>query len=136
MNDIEKNNEIIIYNVISQNYELNSMFEFANKWLNYFESCSPTNYEERNFIKECEKLGFEMDSYESLKKISEEAVFNYEIFEKITESIFDTKILGNAILSKWRDLTHWTEEYSISDNNRKWLIIALKKLKVLSEKIK
>lgn len=128
----ENNNKKITYKRISEKYELPSLYSFAEKWLKHFETCAPTDYEGIEFAKDCEKLGFEMDAYKSLRKISEEAISDCEALKRIAKSIDSVNVIGNAVFSKWRDLTHWAEEYSLSDKNRRWFIIAFGILKELN----
>ena len=98
---------------------------FAEKWLKHFETCAPSDYEGFGFAKDCEDLGFNMDAFKSLKDISEEAVDDCEAFQRVASTTNDIKVLGNAVYSKWRYLTHWAEAYSLTDENRRWFIISL-----------
>ena len=129
----ENNNKKIIYKRISPKYDLLSVTAFSKKWLKHFETCEPTDYDRCDFAKDCERLGFKMDSYKSLRNISEEAITNYEVFENIARSTNSVGFLSNAVFSKWRDLTHWSEEHALTDANRKWFIIAFNRLKELGK---
>lgn len=126
------NDKKIIYRRVSEKYQLLSTKKFAEKWLKNFETCAQVDYEGIEFAEECEKLGFEMDAYKSLKRVSPDATTDCDVLETTIQSVDDIRFLGNAIFSKWRDITHWSEESILSDRNRKWFIVVLKRLKELS----
>ncbi|MBR1730353.1 MAG: hypothetical protein IJ728_12620 [Selenomonadaceae bacterium] len=111
--------------------------KFALKYYNMY--TNPNAKEEdffdgRKFIDECLELNFKMDCGESfIEKYSAEIFNEVEEFEKIIEEIADIKLLGSAIFSKWRYVTHWSYNESLLDeNNRRWFILAFNRLAELT----
>ena len=66
---------------MSPKYDLLSITAFSKKQLKHFETCAPTDYEGIEFAKDCEKFGFVMDAYTSLREISEDAISECEILK-------------------------------------------------------
>lgn len=108
--------------------------EFAIKWLEKYKNLKSTEHEvEKGFSEECSALGFEMDCGNSFEDAFPNALNNYNKLEQIIDRINDTKLLGSAIFSKWRYITHWSfGESLLSPENRAWFIIAFSRLSILS----
>ena len=88
------------------------------------------------FPKDCEVLGFNMDSFESFNKkygndFEDRCV--KDGLEKAFSLISDYQILGNAIYSKWRYYTHWATD-PIAEFDANWFKAAFKRLKELRKK--
>ena len=109
--------------------------QFAHKYLSlYSDEKTHERDVEIGFPEECFALGFKMDSGESfIEKYGENAIRNPEGLEKTVDRIDSIEILGSAVFSKWRDITHWLQTNLTSDENRKWFIIAFKRLIELTE---
>ena len=134
----ENCNKTITYKRVCESYKLKSIQRFAEKGLAHIKTCSPEDYDDFtrfDFSLECESLGFEMDSFGLLRKISEKATIDCEEFKKIASSITETQVLGNAIYSQYRALTHHMEELELSNDYREWFIVAFERLKELSGEI-
>jgi len=68
-----------------------------------------------------------MDCGESFgRRYSEEAFNDLIAFEAIVAAIDDPMLLGSAIFSKWRAITHWWNEDLFSSNHRAWFIMAFR----------
>ena len=109
---------------------------FAEKWYSIFEE-PPKNAGhvfEDELGNECAALGFEMDCGQSFdKKYSKGEPFNRaESFERVIDSVDDIWILGNAIFSNWRRITHWSFARGFTGENRAWFLSAFRRLKELS----
>ena len=58
---------------------------------------------------------------------------DYEAFNKIIEQVQDINMLGSAIFSKSRYITHWSYSVSlVSPENRLWFKLAFERLTVLT----
>ena len=67
------------------------------------------------------------------KKYSKGEPFNRaESFERVIDSVDDIWILGNAIFSNWRRITHWSFARGFTGENRAWFLSAFRRLKELS----
>ncbi|MEG0694100.1 MAG: hypothetical protein RR444_13690, partial [Oscillospiraceae bacterium] len=90
------------------NQEIHS---FAIKWFNLFCNIKTicSEVEDTSFADECFTLGFEMDCGKAFETAYPDvkAFTDYRELDKIVEGITDIAILGSAIFSKWRYLTHW-----------------------------
>lgn len=83
--------------------------------------------------KECDNLGFEMDVGESfIERYSKDAFHKADTLERIINDVDSVEILGNGIYSKWRYITHWAESSLLSEENKKWFLIALTRLAELT----
>lgn len=117
--------------------ECRNLDEFVNRWAPFFDDCIETDdrrffycfADTLNFSRDCDSLGFKMDSFDSLvEKYGQEVLSenSNRPFEKLPEWIDDYQVLGNAIHSKWRDINHWNGKF-----DPKWFKSALKKLQEL-----
>ena len=83
--------------------------------------------------KECGNLGFDMDAGESfIERYSKDAFHKADTLERIIRDVDSVDILGNGIYSKWRYITHWAESSLLSEENKKWFLIALTRLAELT----
>lgn len=82
---------------------------------------------EETFAERCRALGFEMDCGNSfIEEYSPEAFNELAEFKRIASEISDAKLLGSAIFSQWRWMTHWS---GIPDEKDfEWLVAALDRL--------
>lgn len=91
---------------------------------------------ENDLGKECDNLGFEMDVGESfIDRYSKDAFHKADTLERIINDVDSIEILGNGIYSKWRYITHWAgvTVSLLSEENKKWFLIALNKLAQLTQ---
>jgi len=111
--------------------------KFAIKWLDKYQNPKTTDREvEENFSDECFAIGFEMDCGNSLEESypGRNLLNDHIQFDAVVEQINDVKLLGAAIFSKWRGITHWSYgESLISESNRPWFVAAFKRLGMLTE---
>ena len=81
----------------------------------------------------CRDLGFQMDCGKAFQeKYGEQAFYHAEALETIADEIDDEMLLGSAIYSKWRYITHWSQQSLLSEENRKWFQSAFYRLSVLT----
>jgi len=109
--------------------------EFAVRWFEKYRSPSTSEHEvEEGFADECFALGFEMDCGKAFEAAFPDTnAFNdYEALDKIIEKVQDVNLLGSAIFSQWRYVTHWAEADLLAPQYRKWFIIAFPRLAVLT----
>ncbi len=78
-------------------------------------------------------LKFEMDCGQAFKAAfpNTNAFYDYKAFEKIIDQVDDINLLGSAIFSKWRYITHWGETSLLRPELRMWFIVAFSRLAVL-----
>ncbi len=109
---------------------------FAKKWEKKFLPGTITTYEfEEFFGTECIALGFNLAEGEEFKPLHpkglNDSCFN---IEKVVSNITDIDLLGCAIFSEWRYLTHWSWGYQLDENTCQWFRSILKRIKELTSK--
>lgn len=106
--------------------------QFAGRYLQLYENhqTEAKDVENTGFGDECRDLGFVMDSGEAfIRKYSMDAFFQSAELKKIIERVDDVDLLGSAVYSHWRYVTHRSEGESLLDeNHRAWMITALKRM--------
>ena len=112
------------------------IYRFAEQYLLLY--CDPDTGEidvdGTDFPQKCHALGFEMDCGKSfIHKYSQEAFSDPSELEKVIDNVTDTMLLGSAVFSKWREITHWMQEGLTSQRNRDWFVLALNRLAKLTE---
>lgn len=112
------------------------IYKFALKWLEIYQDPKTTNRDvEENFAEDCFTIGFEMDCGDSLEEAypGKNLLNDHKQFITFVKKINDVKLLGTAIFSKWRGVTHWSYEDSLlSDSNHPWFIAAFQRLAFLT----
>ena len=53
---------------------------------------------------------------------------------KVIESIQDVDLLGSAVFSQWRNLTHWELMYKLDDDTCRWFALVLGQMKKLTRR--
>lgn len=110
--------------------------EFAVKYLNKYCKNTTSDHEvEEGFAEECFALNFVVDCGRSFTAAYPEAnVFcDYAHLEYIIDDVTDVQLLGSAIFSEWRYITHWSVGESLLSNmHRPWFIIAFSRLAALT----
>lgn len=108
---------------------------FVNKWLKIFTDVpSDANRKFESLMGEdCFSVGFEMDCGKAFERTyeSERLLFDLEDFASVIHKVTDAELLGSAIFSNWRRITHWTQENGMDKENRDWFLMALNRLKEL-----
>ncbi|MFZ7119517.1 MAG: hypothetical protein ACOWWH_01020 [Eubacteriaceae bacterium] len=109
--------------------------EFAVKWFEKYRSPKTKESEvEEGFSEECISLGFEMDCVKAFEATYKDtnALKDYAALDRIINQVHDINLLGSAIFSQWRYVTHWAETGLLNHEYREWFIIAFARLVVLS----
>ena len=109
--------------------------EFVDKWLKIFTEV-PQNADfifEEEMGNDCFALGFEMDCGHSFdREYSKGEPLNHvETLSEVFNDVDDVELLGSAIFSNWRGLTHWSYESGFTAENKAWFLMALNRLKEL-----
>lgn len=107
---------------------------FALKYLGLYGNPKTSEEEvEIGFGEQCFSLGFEMDcGRKFMDAYSSEAFYKYEKLDEIIETVDDIALLGSAIFSRWRFVTHWDESSLLKNENRLWFIAAFKRLAAIT----
>lgn len=84
--------------------------QFASRYLALFGNPDSTeNMISESFDDECGELGFQMDCYRSLcDEYGIDNPDNLREFQSVISEVKDVDILGSAVFSKWRNITHWS----------------------------
>ena len=109
---------------------------FAEHYLTLFSDANAEKYDldGPEFGDACLGLGFRLDTCETIKNHSQDAMEEASELSKIIGAVYDVDALGNAILSKWRWITHWAQYASVTDQKYKdWFVIALQRLAELTQ---
>ncbi|WP_446787748.1 hypothetical protein [Macellibacteroides fermentans] len=126
------------WNQIEERKALNNkqIHDFAIKWIDKFRNVKTTDREvEEGFADECFALGFNMDCGHSFEEAfpGSNAFNDYKQLIGIIDQIKDIKLLGTAIFSQWRYITHWSYMDSLlSEENRQWFVIAFERLALIT----
>lgn len=109
---------------------------FAKEWQSKFLKGKSALYDfEEGFGNACIKLGFQMDCGEECNKQYPDLMQKTggEIHETV-EAINDLELLGSAVFSYWRYLTHWAWIYDLNQDTCEWFAIVLGRIKDLTKK--
>lgn len=107
------------------------IYEFAQKYYLLYKSDKTKEFEVDNgFAEKCEKLGFKMDCGESFKAVFPDVnpFENAEIFKNALKQTDDVILIGSAIFSIWRSVTHWSYGHLLDKENRELFIPAFARL--------
>ena len=113
-----------------------AIHDFAVKYHSLYVNPQTTEREvEDGFADQCFSFGFEMDCGNKFVDIfSSDAFYKNEELDKVIDSINDVALLGSAIFSHWRYVTHWSDSSSLLDEeHRPWFITAFGRLAVITE---
>ena len=110
--------------------------DFAYRWWRIFGDSETTDRDlSDNFEKECRGLDFQMDCGEKFRtKYGEKAFYDSTALDSVIGNVSDEMLLGSAVYSKWRYITHWTQQSLLDSENRKWFTMALDRLRVISDR--
>lgn len=122
---------------LSPDYEgKKEIFLFAQKWEKKFLSSNPSVYEfEKSFGDSCIELGFQMDCGKEFERIYP-GCFNLNCIELRSriDDISDIDLLGAAVFSQWRYLTHWAYSMELDSDTCEWFKLTLGQMKKLTRK--
>jgi len=118
----------------SQQDYLENVYQYASEYLKLYKAAETIEREvEIGFGEKNRLLGFKMDAGNSfIEKYSKEAFYHSEDFKTVVDSINDIALLGTAILSRWRYITHWTQSSLLEKENRQWFVLAFERLAKIS----
>jgi len=122
---------------LSPDYEgKKAIFLFAKKWEQFFLSDMPSELEfEENFGEACISLGFQMDCGKEFSRLYPDCFYTDDnALHKTIESIRDVDLLGSAVFSQWRYLTHWAYSMELNHKTCDWFATALRQMRNLTEK--
>lgn len=110
--------------------------DFADKWLKIFTDVPPDadRLFEEEFGADCEKLEFVMDLGRSFDRAYSkgEPLNTPEALAEVIDEVNNVELLGSAIFSNWRVVTHWLAyESGFSERNKAWFLMALTRLNEL-----
>lgn len=110
------------------------IYAFAKYYFNIFRNPKASNFQvEEGFAEKCFSLGFEMDCGKSFTKKYPDAFRTAEELDKIIDDVDDANLLGSAIFSQWRNLTHWSMgSHPLDDEFRPWFIVAFGRLMAIT----
>ena len=114
------------------------IYEFAVKYVELYKDMDTLEHEvEEWFADQCFALKFEMDCGKAIEKAFPHMnVSDTRVFKRIVRQIDDPALLGSAIFSKWRYITHWSYgESLLSEENRPWFMAAFTRLIELTDMI-
>lgn len=109
--------------------------EFAIRWFEKYRNPDTKEHEvEEGFSDECFSLSFEMDCGKSFEAAfpGTNAFHDADVLYEIIEQIKDVHLLGSAIFSQWRYVTHWAEASLLDLQYRNWFITAFSRLDILT----
>lgn len=105
---------------------------FTSKWLRIFADVPPNAdfLFEEELGKDCLALGFVMDCGASFDRAysKDEPLNTIEALSEVIGSVDDVLLLGSAIFSNWRAITHWSYDSGFADRNKAWFLTALNRL--------
>ena len=113
---------------------------FAKKWEEFFMDTSLGYDFEDGFGKECNMLGFQMDCGNEFIRVcgNDEAISLYSLLEEgdsnMLQKIDDIEIIGSALYSYWRGLTHWCYMYTLGEKECNAFLGLLRRLKELTKR--
>lgn len=107
------------------------IYEFAQKYYDLYKSDTTKEFDVDNgFAEECIRLGFKMDCGESFKaEFPDINPFSDAVsFEEALKKTTDEILIGSAIFSIWRSITHWSYGKLLDEENRGLFIPAFARL--------
>lgn len=108
---------------------------FAVRYYGLYFSPQTTEREVKDgFDEQCFALDFKMDCGKRfIETFSNEAFYNNGDLKKKINDIDDIALLGSAIFSRWRAVTHWDYTDLLNKAHRPWFTTAFKRLIELTE---
>ena len=109
--------------------------DFADKWLKIFTDVPPDadRLFEGELGADCEKLEFVMDNGDSflLAYYKGDELDTRDGLAGVIDEVDNVGLLGSAIYSNWRKITHWSYDSGFSEENKAWFLMALTRLNEL-----
>jgi len=115
--------------------EMSEIHDFAVKYHSLYVNPQTTNFDVKDgFAEQCLAFGFEMDcGNRFIATFSSGAFYENKELNKVIDDIDDVQLLGSAILSHWRYVTHWSCSDLLGEKHRPWFITAFGRLAVITE---
>ena len=113
---------------VDNGYNKEKMHSFAEKWIEKFNNPNTKEYQFDEIADYCRAFGFKMDCGHDFTEKYGDAFYYSNLLKDIIGTVTDVQLLGSAILSKWRFITHWSTESTGDTKNREWFIIVLTRL--------
>ena len=113
----------------------NAIHDFAVRYHDLYVNPETEEWEvEIDFAESCRALGFKMDCGKGFVEAYSLAAFNSaDALNQIIDSINDVDLLGSAVFSQWRYVTHWSfGSHLLDEEYRQWFIIAFRRLAELT----
>lgn len=114
-----------------------AIYLFAESWKKFFEKPNSNITFEEEFGRECQQLGFQMDSGERFisecKKLGCKIPYGVGMKEAVAK-IDDIEVIGSGTFSYWRVLTHWDYMYHLGPEECGNFLCLLRRLKELTRK--
>lgn len=107
------------------------IYEFAQKYYNLYKSDKTKEIEvDAGFSESCVELGFKMDAGESFKTAFPKVnpFSDSDAFKDALKQTNDVTLIGSAIFSIWRSITHWSYDNLLDEDNRKLFIAGFHRL--------
>ena len=114
----------------------NAIHDFAVRYHDLYVNPETEEWEvEIDFAESCRVLGIKMDCGKGFVEAYSLEAFNHaDALNQIIDSINDVDLLGSAIFSQWRYVTHWDGyAHPLDEIYRSWFVIALGRLAELTE---
>lgn len=105
--------------------------DVAKKWLEVFKKDGVMRYEleAKEFGNDFYAQEFDADKVEAFEAVYPNAFHDLDGFKAIAGEVEGVQLLGDAIYSKWRYVTHWeTDTDLLTPKNHEWLVLALSRL--------
>lgn len=120
---------------LSPDYEgKKAIFLFTERWIPFFSSDQPNTYDfDAFFGEECTEQGFQMDCGNEFEA-RYPGCFNYESdndLANLIDGIVDVDLLGSAVFSQWRYMTHWALAFELNKDACNWFLLVLRRMREL-----
>ena len=108
--------------------------EFAEKWCKIFADPKTSERDvDASFGQACAELGISMDCGNAFQRqYGEQAFYSPAVLDTVLGEVRDERLLASAVYSKWKYITHWTQQNLLDPENRRWFSLALDRLRVIS----
>lgn len=120
-------------------FDKRAIHDFATKYYELYSSSDTLEYQvEERFSDQCIEFGFKMDCGEAIERVypNMKILDDNMAFSRVLRQIEDIGLLGSAIFSKYRYITHWAYcDSLLSESNREWFKMAFKRLQELTNEV-
>lgn len=120
-------------------FDKRAVHDFATKYYELYSSSDTLEYQvEERFADQCFGFGFKMDCGDAIERVypNMNILDDNMTFSKVARQIEDIGLLGSAIFSKYRYVTHWAYcDSLLSERNKEWFKMAFKRLQELTNEV-